>query len=163
MNIRMDINIHDIVHLIRELSRVISKDARKSARESWKLWAPRIVSLSSKTSSAKEVKELLKELDEIEDEDGKNAGNYIWKICVLWISSCIFIILYRYLKPICIATTCVRHQGWKVEGWSWQTHCISSSKVLSPPPSLPLPFPPFSLCLSSFIVILIICIKFYIP
>ena len=71
----MNINIHDIVQLIRELSRVISKYVCKSARESWKLWAPRIVSLSSKTSSAK-VKELLKELDEIEDEDGKNAGNY---------------------------------------------------------------------------------------
>ena len=58
MNI--DLRTVTCIQLIRELSRVISKDVRKSARESWKLWAPRVISLSSKTSTVKEVKELLR-------------------------------------------------------------------------------------------------------
>lgn len=60
--------------MIRELSRVISKDVHKSAREAWKLWAPKIISLSSKTSSVKEVKELVKEMEDMKDEDDSDAG-----------------------------------------------------------------------------------------
>ena len=66
--------------MIRELSRVISKDVRKSAREAWKLWAPKIISLSSKTSSVKEVKELVKEIEETKDEDDSSAGNHTCRI-----------------------------------------------------------------------------------
>ena len=66
--------------MIRELSCVISKDVRKSAREVWKLWAPKIISLSSKTSSVKEVKELVKEIEEMKDEDDSNAGNHTCRI-----------------------------------------------------------------------------------